>query len=84
MNSAEKDFWGDPEAMAAFIRRARRPGEGPSGYDSRLSFEDAVAYAEVIGEAGETVLAELLKMKGASEVESKPNPEPAARELVAV
>ncbi|GBU22994.1 hypothetical protein R80B4_02907 [Fibrobacteres bacterium R8-0-B4] len=82
MNNAEKDFCGTPEAMAAFIRSTRRPGEGPDGYDSRLSFEDAVAYAEVIGEAGKTVLAELMKMEGASEVESEP--EVTAHELVAV
>jgi hypothetical protein len=79
MNNAELEFWGAPEAMAAFIRRTRRPNEGPRGYDSRHDFEFAVIFAEELGEAGETLLAELMKMKEASEAESEP--EAAAHEL---
>ncbi len=82
MNNAEKDFCGTPEAMAAFIRSTRRPGERPSGYDSRHDFEFAVVLAEEMGERGETLLAELMKMKKTSEVESEPGV--TAQDLVAV
>jgi len=83
MNNAELQFWGTPEAMAAFVRRTRRPGEGPRGYDSRHDFEFAVIFAEELGEAGETLLAELMKMKEASEA-AEPMLEVTAHELVAV
>jgi hypothetical protein len=82
MNSAELQFWGSVETMREYLSWVRRPGEEPGRYDDRHDFEDAVVYAEVIGEAGETLYAELMKMKAASEVE--PEPEVTAQELVAV
>jgi len=82
MNSAELQFWGNLETMMGYLRSVRRPGEGPDGYDDRHDFEDTVTFAECLGEAGETLLAELMKMKEASEVE--PEPEVTAHELVAV
>jgi len=82
MNSAEIQFWGTPETLGGFLRMIRRPGEEPDGYDSRHDFEFALSLAESLGEAGETLYAELLKMKTASETESEP--EEIAQELVAV
>lgn len=66
MTTAETNFWGTLDSLRDFLDSVRRPGEEPSGYDSRFSFDDAVAYAKVIGEAGETLLAELMKMKAQS------------------
>jgi hypothetical protein len=82
MNSAELAFWGTPETMRDFLKSVLRPGEEPDGYDSRHCFEYAEALAENIGEAGESLRAELMKMKAASEVE--PEPKVTAQELVAV
>ncbi|GBU21386.1 hypothetical protein R80B4_01275 [Fibrobacteres bacterium R8-0-B4] len=82
MNSAELAFWGTPETMWGFLRSVMRPGEEPDGYDDRHCFEFAEALAENIGEAGETLRAELLKMKGVSE--TAPEPEAAVQELVEV
>jgi hypothetical protein len=82
MNSAEIQFWGTPEMLGGFVRMIRRPGEEPDGYDSRHDFEFALALSESLGEAGETLRSELLKMKAASEAESEP--EEIAQELVAV
>jgi hypothetical protein len=82
MNNAELKFWGDAETMMEYLDWVRRPGEEPEGYDDRYDFDFAVAYAECIGEAGVTLLAELMKMKEASEAESEP--EATVHELVAV
>jgi hypothetical protein len=79
MNNAEIRFWGTQEAITDFLDMTMRPGEEPDGYDSRHSYEFAVGIAKGIGEAGETVLAELMKMKEASEAEFKP--EATAHEL---
>jgi len=82
MNNAELQFWGNLETMMGYLRSVRRPGEEPDRYDDRYDFEDTVTFAECLGEAGETLLAELMKMKEASEIE--PKPEAVAQELVAV
>jgi len=71
MNTAEKEVWGDAEALKEYLRSVRRPGEKPNGYDSRHSFEFAVAHAKALGEAGETLFAELMKMKTHSEAKTK-------------
>jgi len=63
MNNAEKKFWGTEEAMEKYLRSVRFPDEELKRYDSGRSFEYAVMDMESIGEAGETVLAELMKMK---------------------
>jgi len=70
MNSAEKEYWGDVETMMEYLRSVRRPGEEPDGYDDRDSFEYAVMEMETLGEAGETALAELMKMKALAEKRS--------------
>jgi len=82
MNSAEIRFWGNQEAITDFLDMTRRPSEEPGRYDDRHDFEFSVGIAESLGEAGETLLAELMKMKEASETE--PKPEVATKELVAV
>jgi len=82
MNSAELKFWGTPEAMWDFLESVRLPGEESVGYDDRYCFEYAEALADNIGEAGETLRAELLKMKYAAEAEAKTGA--TVRELAAV
>jgi len=82
MNRAELQFWGSVETMMGYLRSVRRPGEELDRYDDRYDFEETVVFAECLGEAGETLLAELMKMKAASEVE--PESEVTAQELVAV
>jgi hypothetical protein len=80
MNSAELQFWGTPETMRDFLKSVLRPGEEPDSYDSRHCFEYAEALAENIGEAGESLHAELMKMTS----ETEPTPDVTAQELVAV
>jgi len=70
MNNAEKNFWGTEEAMEKYLRGVRHPSEGLERYDSGRSFEYAVMDMESIGEAGETILAELMKMKAQYEKHS--------------
>jgi len=83
MNSAEKEFWGSNEKMERYLRSVRRPGEELDGFDDRPSVDEAIVFAEVWGEACETLLAELLKMRdAAAEAEAKTGV--AARELAAV
>jgi len=82
MNNAELQFWGDFETMMEYLDWVRRPGEELDGYDDRHDFEETVIFAECLGEAGETLLAELMKMKEASDAEHEP--EMTAHELVAV
>jgi hypothetical protein len=82
MNNAELQFWGTPETLRDFLGSVMRPGEKPCGYDSRHPFAFAEALAENLGEAGETLRAELMKMESVSEIE--PEPEVTAQELVAV
>jgi hypothetical protein len=79
MNNAEKEFWGSKEKMERYLNSVRRPGEELDGFDDRPSVDEAIVFAEVWGDACETLLAELMKMKEASEVESEP--EAAAQEL---
>lgn len=67
----EKNFWGTSEAMAKYLRSVRRPGEERNGYDNRPGFEYAVMDMESIGEAGETILAELMKMKEPPQIGSE-------------
>jgi hypothetical protein len=72
MNNAEKEFWGSNEKMEKYLRSVRQHGEELDGFDDRPSVDEAIIFAEVWGEACETLLAELLKMKNASNIESKP------------
>jgi len=82
MNNAEKEFWGSNEKMEKYLKSVRQYGEELDGFDDRPSIDEAIVFAEVWGEACETLLAELMKMKAASEVE--PESKMAAQELVAV
>jgi len=71
MNTAEKEYWGSMDALNEYLAAVRRPDEEPHGYDDRASVDEALVYAKVLGEAGETLLAELMKMKARSEVKVK-------------
>jgi hypothetical protein len=83
MNSAELQFWGSVEAMKEYLSWVRPPNEEMGRYDDRHDFEFSVIFAEELGEAGETLLAELMKMKEASEV-AEPTLEVTTQESVAV
>jgi hypothetical protein len=74
MNSAEKEFWGSNENMEEYLKSVRRPGEERNGYDDRPTIDDAIVFAEVWGDACETILRELLKMKAGAEVKTERRP----------
>jgi len=74
MNNAEKNFWGNAEAMAEYLRSVRRPGEPLKRYGNNPDVDEAIVYAKCLGEAGETLLAELMKMKAVNEAHTERHP----------
>jgi hypothetical protein len=74
MNDAEKEYWGSIEALKEYLGSVRFPNEEPHGYDDRASVDEAIVYAKVLGEAGKTLLAELMKMKATAETKAESRP----------